>query len=292
MIPLLLFFAAFPDDAQALAHCVERADHACVQSLLAKNTHEQSPEYLAVAARAELLLGNRQNAVAAIDRAVEQKPGDFDLLMEQGWVHQKSGDQVAAIRSFLTAGKLQPRVPAVFYELRHDFFLLHEFDRSVTHFQKVLELDPKHDKAEFMLGILDVLRNREADARSHLQRALALSPSNPHYLLHYGVLLMQLNEPQEALANMRQAEQIDASNPLTHFNLGRLYRQMDKLPEAEKELRETVRLRPELARAYYQLASVYREQGRPTDAAAALEKFSKFKDQDRADDPIDATLSK
>ena len=76
-------------------------------------------------------------------------------------------------------------MPAVFYELGMSFFLLHEFDRAVTHFQRVLELDARQDKAEFMLGILDVLRNGDGDAKIHFERALALQPANPHYLLHY-----------------------------------------------------------------------------------------------------------
>lgn len=281
-------FAAVP--VATLERCIEKSDRACVSALLAKAPKETTAEYWAVAARGELLLGKRQEAIGAINRAVEQKPGDFDLVMEQGWVYQKSGDQVAAIRAFIAAGQMRPHTPAVFYELGMSFFLVHEFDRAVQHFGRVLELDGQQDRAEFMLGILDVLKNDNGAARIHFESALAMQPANPHYLLHYGVLLMQMNQPGEALGNMRKAEQIDASNPLTHFNLGRLYRQMGKLAEAERELRAAVRMRPELARAYYQLATVYRSQGRTADAAKALEQFSKYKDQDRDDDPIDANL--
>jgi tetratricopeptide (TPR) repeat protein len=284
MIPLLLFLAVSP-----LERCIQESDRACVSELLAQRPQEPTADYWAVAARGQLLLGKRQEAIAAINRAVEQRPGDFDLLMEQGWVYQKSGDQAAAIRSFVSAGWIQ-RTPAVFYELGMSFFLLHEFDRAVTHFQRVLELDARQDKAVFMLGILDVLKNDYSAAKGHFEGALALQPANPHYLLHYGVLLMQMNQPEDALASMRKAEQIDGSNPLTHFNLGRLYRQMGKLPDAERELRASVRDRPALARAYYQLATVYRLEGRSVEAAKALEQFSKYKDQDRDDDPIDANL--
>jgi protein O-GlcNAc transferase len=284
MIPLLLLLAVSP-----LERCIEKSDRTCVSELLSQQPKEATADYWAVAARGQLLLGKQQEAIAAINRAVEQRPGDFDLLMEQGWVYQKSGDQVAAIRSFVSAGQIQ-RTPAVFYELGMSFFLVHEFDRAATHFQRVLELDAKQDKAVFMLGILDVLKNEYSAAKAHFEGAVALQPSNPHYLLHYGVLLMRMNQPEEALASMRKAEQIDGSNPLTHFNLGRLYRQMGKLPDAERELRASVRDRPALARAYYQLATVYRLEGRGAEAAKALQQFSKYKDQDRGDDPIDANL--
>ncbi|MDQ2777486.1 MAG: tetratricopeptide repeat protein [Acidobacteriota bacterium] len=295
MTPLLLLFALAVSSAntrvEALDRCVTRRDRACVSALLAQASDEKSPEYWAAAARAELLLGKRQDAVQAVNRALELKPGDFDLLMEQGWVYQKSGDQVSAIRSFLSASQIEPRTPAVYYEIGMSFFLLHEFDRAIIHFKRVLELDPQHDRAEFMLGLVDVLRNGDAEAQAHFQRAMALQPDNPHYLLHYGVLLVQLNETDKALKLMLKAEELDESNPLTHFNLGTLYRQIGKLPEAERELRTAVQLRPGLARAHYQLATVYRLEGKTREAASALQQFEKFKENDNNDDPIDARLT-
>ena len=73
-----------------------------MSGVIGRTPQDATAEYWAVAARGRILLGNRQDAITAINRAVEQKPGDFDLLMEQGWVYQRSGDQVAAIRSFLS----------------------------------------------------------------------------------------------------------------------------------------------------------------------------------------------
>ena len=238
MIGLLLPLAFAATPLSTLEHCIEKSDRPCVSALLATSPKEASAEYWAAAARGQLLLGKRQDAIAAINRAVDQKPGDFDLLMEQGWVYQRSGDQVAAIRCFVNAGQIQPRTPAVFYELGMSFFLVPEFDRAVTHFTRVLELDAKQDKAEFMLGILDVLKNDNAAAKVHFRtragdgtRECALSAAL------WRPLLMQMNQAEdcagEKACRRRKTNRDFGSNPLTRFNLGRVYRQMGRLPDAD-----------------------------------------------------------
>lgn len=287
---LLLLAASVPDSAAPLARCVERGDRACVAALLSHAPGAPSPEFLAAAARGYLLLGDRAHARQAIDAAVAQRPGDFDLLMSQGSVYQRCGDQMSAIRSFLLASKAGPATSPVFYELGMSFFLLHEFDRAARHFRHALELDARDSRAAFMLGVLDVLQDALPDAKTRFERALELQPQNPHYLLHYGVLLMRLNDNAAALEPMQKAEKVDAANPLTHYNLGRLYRELGQLENAERELREAIRLRPDFASAHYLLAGVYRRLGRQPETTAELAQFTKFKRQNDDGDPIDAGL--
>ncbi len=288
---LLLAASASADESAPLVRCVERSDHACVAALLSHAPGSPSPEFLAAAARGYILLGDRTHAVQAIVEAVAQRPHDFELLMSQGWVYQRSGDQVSAIRSFLLASQVDSTAPSVFYELGMSFFLLHEFDRAATHFRHAIDLHMKDGRADFMLGVLAVLQDALPDAKEHFERALAREPQNAHYLLHYGVLLSRLNDNDAALAQMRKAEQLDPANPLTHFNLGRLYRELGQLDDARHELQEAIRLRPDFSSAHYVLAGVYRRQGRPRDTATELAQFKKFKPKDDDGDPIDASLT-
>jgi len=220
------------------------------------------------------LLGQNAAAITAIGSALEKKPGDYHLLLQQGRTQQRCGDQLQAIQSFLVAAKAKPPSSEVFYNLGLSFFLLHEFERAGKHFRHAVELDGNNDKAEFMLAVIDIMQSsNEASAQAHLERALALAPENPHYLLHYGVLLAQRNDRERAAVVLEKAVKADPSNPLAHFNLGRLRRQMNDLATARVELEIALRLRPELARAHYQLASVYRALGETKKSEEALQKF-------------------
>ncbi|MEO8660812.1 MAG: tetratricopeptide repeat protein [Bryobacteraceae bacterium] len=285
MIALLLLVVAVPD---RIHECIEKQDRQCLARELRSFNKAGSAAYLSAAAEAFLLLGRNNEAVAAIAGAVAKKPNDYDLLLQQGRTCQRTGDQVKAIESFLLAAKLQPRAAEIFYNLGLSFFLLHEYERAGKHFKHTVQLDAASDKAEFMLGVIDIMQQgNEASAKAHLERALALQPANPHYLLHYGVLLAQLNERDEADVILEKAVKADPSNPLAHFNLGRLAKQRNDLAKARTELEAAVRLRPELARAHYQLATVYRALKEPAKAAESVKLFQKYQEQDRDDEPID-----
>jgi tetratricopeptide (TPR) repeat protein len=295
MIGLVLYIAlgAPIDPAGQLSNCIERKDRACVASLLATPPANATPEYLAVAARGYMLLRRNEEAMKAIDHALELKPEDFGYLMEKGWLYQRGGDQPSAIHAFLLAAQSKPDSPEVFYEIGMSFFFAHEDERAKRHFNRALELDPKSDRAEFMLGIIDIRNEQLPQAESHFHKAMGLRPDSADYLLHHAVLLAKLGQNEMAVAEMRRAEKIDGSNPLTHFNLGKAYRQSSNLSGARAELEIAMRLRPDFSAAAYQLGSVYRQLGEQSKARAAFARFQTLNDAEKSEpeDPIDAEVS-
>ncbi len=291
---LLIAGMALPQSpVETLSRCIERKDRSCIASLLKEAPASPSPEYLAIAARGYMLLQQNEAALNSIDRALELKPGDYGLLMERGWLCQRSGDQPAAIQSFLLAAKSKPDSPEVLYELGMSFFFAHEYDRATKHFSHVLELDPKNDRADFMLGLLAIWRDQLTDAEFWFKKAIDLKPKSADYLLHYGVLLAKLEQNDLAMAKIREAEKIDNSNPLIHLNLGKLYRVSGNLPGAKTELETALRLRPNLSSAAYQLAGVYRQLGDQASARETLDRFQKLNAQEKnaPEDPIDDAVS-
>jgi tetratricopeptide (TPR) repeat protein len=288
---------------QRLADCVDQKDQACVEACLKDPPVNRSADYFALAARAYMLLGRRQEAVESIRHAIQLNPGRYYYLMEQGWLYQRSGDQVSAIESFLRASQIDPRSAAVFYELGMSFFLAKEYERAISHLQHALQLDPKNDKAEFMIGVVDIWMAQLEAAKLHFANALNLQPKNAHYLLHYGVLLARISEnnpapatPEEndlALANMLEARRLDPSNPLTHYQIGKRYRAMGKFAEAREELETAVHLRPNLAPALYQLGLLYRQLGDQSKAREELKEFETQLQREKTgdEDPIDANLA-
>jgi len=287
-----LILMSASENFQKLSHCVERKDKACVLASLKAGPVERSAEYLELAARAYMLLGQNQQAVQCIGQAVKLMPAKFEYLMEKGWIHQRSGDQVSAIESFLLASHVNPQSSSVFYELGMSFFLAKEFERSTRHFNHALQLDPKNDKAEFMNGVVEIWLGHLDQAKLHFANALHLEPQNAHYLLHYGVLLSMLNEDDLAMQNLQAARKIDPSNPLTHYQLGKRYRSLGKLPEARVELEIAVRLKPTLSPAVYQLGQVYQKLGEAAKAREAFSAFETLSQQEKSgdEDPIDVNL--
>src|ERR1041384_234711 len=124
---LFIWFLPAANDVDAterLIRCIEGRDKMCLTDELKSAAVHHSPDYLRASSEAYLLLGRNAEAIAAIDKALKNKPGDYDLLMQQGHTYQLCGDQVHAIQSFLLAAKVN-QSSDVFYEIGMSFFLAH-----------------------------------------------------------------------------------------------------------------------------------------------------------------------
>jgi tetratricopeptide (TPR) repeat protein len=289
---------AIPSDAafDRLEQCVKSADRECVRRELTR-AHDpkldDSSEYLDLRARGFMLLHQKEEALKAIERAIQADPRQYRYRMTEGRIYQNAGDQVSAIRSFLLANRLQPRSPETFYSLGMSFFISGEYERSTRHFQETLELDPKFARAEFMLGIIDMIHFRLPAAREELEKAITMQPTNSFYHLYYGILLSRMSDNPSALSELRTAKNLDPAYALTRFNLGRLLRDQGNYQAARIELEAAVRLRPGFPAAYYQLGWVYQRLGMEAESQKAYQAFQKTKAEEGKEtrDPVESVVS-
>src|SRR5579875_2664965 len=288
-------------ELQRLSECIERSDRQCAASTLAA-THDKSlqnnSDYLDLKAQALNLLCKRTEALTAIERAIQLQPHRADYFITEGQIYQRMDRQIAAIKSFLRAEQLQPGLPAPIYDLGMSFFLLGNdnndnqyYDRAARHFETALELDPKNDRARFMLGVVDVVEFRLDQAKNEFEQALRMSPQNPYYHLHYGILLSRLGDRAGARREMQTAEKLAPSYARTYFNLGNLDAETGSYAEAREQLEAAVRLDPSLSSAYYSLGRVYHHLGLAAKSQEAFRKFQEMKSQERQEqsDPVEAS---
>jgi tetratricopeptide (TPR) repeat protein len=271
-----------------LRWCLEREDAACASSALSA-IHDpkilRTADYLELKAQSLALETRKQEALAAIQAAIDSDPSQPHYLITQGRIYLGFSEPLDAIPCFLKAAKLAPESPEPFYFLGTSFFLLaqstrspDDYRRAVRHFQLALQVSPGDDRAEFMLGVIDAVQSRLDDARLHLQRAIRLQSANPYYHLHYGILLKHVGDNRGAMSEMRTAERMNPSYALTHFELGTVYEKLGDFEEARAELEAARKLNPGLSAPYYHLGSVYAQLGHTAESKAAFERFQMLKD--------------
>jgi tetratricopeptide (TPR) repeat protein len=280
-----------------LEQCVEKDDRKCVERILPQirgPKFDDSPDVLDLKARAFTFLRRRDEALKAIKRAIEANPHQYRYRVTEGRIYQNFNDQVSAIRSFLLADGLQPRSPDTFYSIGMSFFLLGDYERSSKHFVQTLEINPQYHKAEFMMGIIDMIHFRQADAKVELEKALALQPDNAFYHLYYGILLGRMDDNSSGLRELMTARSLNPSYAMTRFNLGRLLGQKGDYQAAKTELEEAVRLRPSFPAAYYQLAQTYHHLGMEEESTKAYKEFqtAKAEEDKEAKDPVESAVSR
>jgi tetratricopeptide (TPR) repeat protein len=277
-----------------LYRCVERSDSSCANKALARlqGPIRDSADYWALEARVLTLARRKDEAIAAIDKALEKSPAEYRYLMTQGQVLQSFNDQPAAIRSFLLADQARPRRTQTFYFLGMSFFFLEDYPRAEKHFLRAMGLDPNNHRAIFMLGVSKMIAFKLPEAKEYFEQALKLAPSNPFYHLHYGTLLGRMGDSTAAIEQVRTAERLDPSYALTHYNLGHLYKETGDFQGARQELEAAIRDRPGLAEAYYQLGTVYHHLGMEDDSRKAYQEFQKITAEEKRKlvDPLESNV--
>jgi len=281
--------------------CVEAGDAGCAEAALAAVPDEEvrrSASFLEIKAQVLQMRRKYTEALTAIQQAIAKDPGQSRLLVLQGELYQKSGDQVSAIRSFLESQKLGDQSAVPVYSIGMCFFALgyHDdlkeyYDRASRHFRVALQLDPRFSKAEFMLGVIDAVEESLPEARNHFEKALELDPHNGYYHLHYGVLLNRIGENDEAFRQLQQANQLLPASAPVHLNLGKMYAHLNRYADARTELEAAVRLNPALAEAFYTLGDVYRHLGLESMSKSAFDNFRVVKKQNKEIDPLEASIT-
>ncbi|MGH9325823.1 MAG: tetratricopeptide repeat protein [Terriglobia bacterium] len=272
---------------QQLSQCMERSNRRCVSNALnAIHGHnlEHDPDYLNLKAQALNLLQERAKALAAIQQAIRLQPNQEEYYITEGRIDQGMDNQKAAIQSFLYAAGLRPDAAGPIYDIGMSFFLLgndqndtHYYDRAGKHFKLALQLDPKDDRARFMLGVVAVSKFELTEAHEDFEQALQLSPRNAYYHLYLGVLLRRMGNRSAAVRELLAAERLDPSNARAYFNLGALYAQAGRDKAARKQLERAVQLDPKFAPAFYSLGLVYRNLRLSAKAHESFQRFQQLK---------------
>ncbi len=283
-----------------LAECVHQEDAPCASNILSQlkgPSLQENPEYLNLKAQTLDLERHSKQALAAVQRAIDVDPHQADFFVTRGRIDQRIGNQRAAIESFLEAEQMQPGAEAPIYYLGMSFFIVGyadnnnpaDLDRAARNFKAAIELDPHDDRAVLMLGVVNSLEGKVAEAKKYLEEAVKMNPNNPYCHLHYGMLLARTGNPAEGRREIELAQKLDPSYAPSYLRLGDLEAQVGRYEQARAQLETAVRLDPHLASAYYTLGTVYYRLGLKIKSREAFREFQEMKSHEqKGKNPIQA----
>ncbi|TPW12803.1 MAG: serine/threonine protein kinase, bacterial, partial [bacterium] len=105
-----------------------------------------------------------------------------------------------------------------------------KFDEAAVELGRVIEDQPRNDKAYSMLGDVNERRGRQADAVAAYGRAIALRPAYWEYHWQLGRSWLKSGELDGAATEARRVTELQPDNPLGHQLLGSI-RQIEGKPE-------------------------------------------------------------
>jgi tetratricopeptide (TPR) repeat protein len=276
----------YPAATAALKHALElnpELDAAHLQlgyALLAQGYAEEAIPHLdrvhALEALgiAQIETGRFDAAVANLNAALAQRPGDPDLLYYLGRAsgllskraidtlvtvypdsaraHQAMGENYFVLRQmpqaekeYVEALRQRPELPGLHQELGFVYAGAANWPKAEEAFRYEAKLQPGNAEAAYRLGSALLQQGKAREARTELQRSDKLLPDMPETLYSLGKAAALEGDAALAEKSWTRLLAIEKDTPLAaqaHFGLAALYRKAGNAPKAQQEMREYQKL--------------------------------------------------
>jgi tetratricopeptide (TPR) repeat protein len=131
---------------------------------------------------------------------------------------------------------------------------------------EIIAADPRHSRAQFMLGIIHARQGNLALAESHLQLAISIAPELTEAWLNLGQVYELQARYTQAEAALLRALALKPALPATHESLGRVYSQAGRFDDAIRHYRLVVKSVPDRLPALTGLVTALHMAGLITEA--------------------------
>ncbi|WP_424894957.1 tetratricopeptide repeat protein [Tepidimonas sp. HKU79] len=199
--------------------------------------------------------GRHEEALAAIDRAIELNPHDAGFWNNRGVLLKPLGGPRLAerIAAYDKAVALNPRFKEAYSNLADALTSARRFDEAEQALAQALALDPDYLGAKINRVNLMKAQERRQEALQEIE-AILEQQRHPEALNLKGALLLETGEPHAAVAVLEESRALDGRNPSVLNNLGNAYLATARAAKAIECYRSAVLLAPGMAEAQANLA--------------------------------------
>jgi tetratricopeptide (TPR) repeat protein len=227
----------------------------------------------------ELAQDNPTAAVANLDKAAALRPKDVDILYHRGRAHM-----LVSMQDYQNMYEVAPDSWRVHQVLAQSFVEAGRLDEAVLECQKALQAKPQEPGLHQALGDVYLKKNNLEKAEAEYQSELKISPRSLATMFGLAVVSIDRSKPEVAADLLRQVLAREPGSTNAQYQMGRANALQGKNDDAIRNFSAVVaastQADPEtLRQAYFQLSQLYRRQKQPDESRAALEAFTKLKEQ-------------
>jgi protein O-GlcNAc transferase len=132
-----------------------------------------------------------------------------------------------------------------------------EVDEAATLYEAVLDRDPRHAEALYLLGGIELRRGQLEPALRHLEIAASEAPNRPAFHVNLGEALRRSGRPRDAVVVLERAIALKPDLAQAHFNLGLTFESLGQREQAAQAFRAAIEAQPEFGDAYFWLGRLY-----------------------------------
>jgi Tfp pilus assembly protein PilF len=202
--------------------------------------------------------------------------------MDRAWQFYQARDFREAESRYRKILQIDPSHSTAWYLLGVTCQMQGKLDHAVESYREALRLRPNYAEVHSNLGVAYAVQGRLCDAVASFREAVRINPTAPSPWNNLGLALLDQDAIEEAMTSFQEALRLHPDYPEAHYNLGRAFLQQGKLDEAEICCRRALELRPPYIDARINLGVVLASKRRFDEAAACLRRALEL-DPARAD---------
>ncbi|MFQ5685371.1 MAG: tetratricopeptide repeat protein [Candidatus Scalindua sp.] len=144
-------------------------------------------------------------------------------------------------------------------------------------YHKILENDPGHVDAIFLLGTSNLQQGNLSLAVTLLKNTITLKPDHARAHNNLGTTLQEQGKLDEAIGCYGKAIKLNPDYADAHYNIGTLLQKQGKYNEAVTSYNRATEINPDYADAYYNLGIIFQDQGKLDEAVSSYKKTIEIK---------------
>jgi tetratricopeptide (TPR) repeat protein len=231
-------------------------------------------EALAGLTALDMAAGQRDAALARVDAALARAPKNTGLLVLAANAHASSRNFSRAEQLAIAAVEADPNALAAYSLLGRVYLAEKKLDAARGQFEKIAARQDRPVAALTVIGTIDMLQNRNAEAQQTFERVLKLDPKagvaannlSWLYLEYGGSVDLALHLAEVAKTALPDSPEVNDTLGWAHYKKGSML-------DAISALRRSLELDPKSATTIYHLALAYEKSGDVREARAIMTRY-------------------
>ncbi len=157
-------------------------------------------------------------------------------------LYERFGQLEEALKEYIMLSQNDPSNADYWYQCARMFDDRGKFDVAVKYARKAVELDGRHGKAHFILGLILYKTKHPLEAKAEFDLAIKHDPSNYESYYYLGKLLKESNDYTGALVALERAQKSPAFKVKALVERGGTYMNQGSFENASIELERAVKL--------------------------------------------------
>ena len=143
------------------------------------------------------MMGKNEEAMKAVDKAIELDPNFAEAYNKKGDFYFKAGKVKEALECYLKSKELNPNIQNNYYDLGRSYLVLGDYDNALENFRTALKMKPQTDIHAFIGKIL-FEQGKIDEAKASFDEVLKVNDGHTLTNYYYALILMQQGNMDQA----------------------------------------------------------------------------------------------